>query len=388
VDSLLLSVLAVSNLAALTLALIALFKRPSSVADVSTPLQNLALSIQQSQAQSAVLAEKLARLEPIVQAVGGIQIELRGLSERTSKVEQNQSQVSQGVFDLGTGLAQASTVARSLVEATSAIRTELTLAKSGLTELHAHTMARHQMDQRTADSIRRIEVIIAGTQTKGSAGENILEVVFAKLPADWQVRNLRVGDKVVEFGLRLPNNLILPIDSKWAATNLLEQLANSEDGAEQKRLKAQIEETVIARAKEIRKYIDPNITMSFGVAAVPDAVYDVCAGVHAEVFQLNVVLVSYSLFLPYLLLVVHMMFKTSQSVDLRKLDAYLQGINESLRSMQEELEGRVSRALTMLTNSRDEMRLQLGRLNSGMKNLQTRAATGHSLPASVVPGGD
>ena len=51
-------------------------------------------------------------------------------------------------------------------------------------------------------AIRRLETVIAGTQSKGAAGENILDVVFSKLPAEWQVRNFPVGNKSVEFGLR------------------------------------------------------------------------------------------------------------------------------------------------------------------------------------------
>ncbi|HUW96323.1 MAG TPA: DNA recombination protein RmuC, partial [Anaerolineae bacterium] len=103
----------------------------------------------------------------------------------------------------------------------------VTSIRQDLAELQAYTKAynraREDLERRTADSVRRLEMVIAGTQTKGAAGENILEAVFANLPPEWQVRNFRVGDKAVEFGLRLPNNLILPIDSKWPATHLLEQ---------------------------------------------------------------------------------------------------------------------------------------------------------------------
>ena len=91
-------------------------------------------------------------------------------------------------------------------------------------------------------SIRRLEAIIAGTQSKGLAGENILEMVFAKRPAEWQVRNFRVGGRPVEFGLRLLNNLILPIDSKWAATNLLEQFVAAESISAQQELMAETDD--------------------------------------------------------------------------------------------------------------------------------------------------
>jgi DNA recombination protein RmuC len=67
----------------------------------------------------------------------------------------------------------------------------VTSIQEGLTELRAYTRARQDLERQTAESIRRLETVIAGTQTKGAAGENILEAVFAQLPIEWQVRNLR-----------------------------------------------------------------------------------------------------------------------------------------------------------------------------------------------------
>ena len=233
-------------------------RKPQNVADISTPLQNLTQVVQSGQTQTAVLTEKISHLEPVTQIVGGVQLELKGISERVGKVEQNQNAAGQNIQALGTGLAQASTATTSLIEATTAIRNELSRAKEGLTELQTFAKARQEIEQRTAESIKRLEMIIAGTQTKGVAGENILEFVFAKLPAEWQVRNFRVGNKSVEFGLRLPNNLILPIDSKWAATNLIEQFVNCDNPDEQQKLKAQIESAVLSKAKEVKKYIDPS----------------------------------------------------------------------------------------------------------------------------------
>jgi len=76
----------------LTIVIILLFRRTQSNADLSTPIQNLTQAIQQNQANTAVLAEKLARLEPMTQTMSNVQIELRGISERVLHVEQNQNQ--------------------------------------------------------------------------------------------------------------------------------------------------------------------------------------------------------------------------------------------------------------------------------------------------------
>lgn len=360
-------------LVVLLIFVVMLYRKTGGGGDLSAALQNLTHSVQSGQAQTAVLAEKLTHLEPLPQTVTAVQLELRGLGERVSTVEQNQNAVSQGIQALGTRFAQAGATAGNLIEATAAIRTELTRAKEGLTELQTIAKARQESEQRTAESVRRLEAIIAGTQTKGVAGENILEAVFAKLPADWQVRNFRVGNKFVEFGLRLPNGLILPIDSKWAATGLLEEFMGSEDPGEQQKLKAQIEAAVLNKAREIKKYVDPGLTVNFGIVAVPDAVHELCSGVQATVFQQNVVLISYSMFIPYLLLVFQTVLKTSQNIDLEKVNHSLQSIEENVNWLQEELEGRFPRAITMLENSRKDISARISKIRSGLMGIQVSA---------------
>jgi DNA recombination protein RmuC len=364
-------------------------KLQSGKVDLSPVLQNMTQAIQQEQTQVAVMNEKLCHIEPIIQTTSDIQTDVRGLGERVSKVESNQTLVSQGVGYLANNalstFSELKTLTGNLTEATAAMRSELARAKDDLTELHTHAKTEQETERQIADSIRRLEMIIAGTQSKGSAGENILEVVFAKLPVEWQVRNFNIGGKAVEFGLKLPNNLIMPIDSKWTATNILEQFIATDDLDEQQRLKKAIEDAVLQKAKEVKKYIDPNFTVNFGVAVIPDAVYDLCSGIQTDVFQLNVVLVSYSMFIPYLLLVFQTILKTNQSIDLQKLDAYLQTAQENIKFMQEELDGRFSRAITMLNNSRDDMRAHLSKIGSSLTGLQIGSGTMTALPESVIP---
>jgi DNA recombination protein RmuC len=162
----------------------------------------------------------------------------------------------------------------------------------------------------------------------------------------------------------------MPIDSKWAATHLLEQFIQAENIQEQQKIKKSIEDVVLQKAKEVKKYIEPSVTVNFGVAVIPDAVYDLCSGIQSEAFQLNVVLVSYSMFVPYLLLVFQTILRSSQSIDLQKLDLYLQTTQESMKALQDEIEGRFSRAITMMSNSRDEMRAHISKVNGSLTGLQ------------------
>jgi len=300
-------------------------------------------------------------------------LELRTLSERVLQLERSQNQVHVGLTGLDRTLAQADVVSRSLVETTGVMRQELAAAKSDLAAIQAQAKARQDLEAQTATSIRRLEAILAGTQSKGAAGENVLESVFARLPPEWQVRNFKVNGKVVEFGLRLPNNRVLPIDSKWPATDLLEQFAACEDPAQQQQIKKQVERAVLAKANEVRKYVDPNLTVDFGLAAVPDAVYDLCGGIQADLFQMNVALIGHSMFIPYLLLVFHTTLKSMSEVDVAPLLAYVSSAQESVAALQKELDGRFSQALTMLTNSRGDMSVQLSRLSAGLSGLQASA---------------
>jgi DNA recombination protein RmuC len=279
-------------------------------------------------------------------------VELRSLNERIGSIERNQGQL--------TG---------ALTGSTSTLQTELSRAIEGLAALRAQATERVQTDQQVAESVRRLETIMAGTHSKGAAGENILEVVFAKLPPEWQVRNFQVGNKTVEFALRLPNNRLLPIDSKWPATNLIEQLAVCQDPNKRQELKSQIEATVRIKAREVRKYLHPDYTINFGIAAIPDAAYDVCSAMHSECFANNVVLVAYSMFVPYLLLVFQMALASSQHIDMERLATYLSSAEDGVRKAQEELESRHARALTMLSNSEMELSKQLSAISYTLRSI-------------------
>jgi len=237
-------------------------------------------------------------------------------------------------------------------------------------ELQTYTRARHDLERQTTESIRRLETIIAGTHTVGVAGENIVDLAFSKLPASWQVRNFAVGNKRVEFGLRLPSNLVLPIDSKWTATGLVEQFVACRDVGEQQRLKDQINQVVLTKAREGQKYLSPNVTTRFGIAAVPDAVFDLCPHTKVEALKVGVVIVSYSMFLPYLMLVFETMLQSTQRVDLERLDACVDAAQQCVQTMQEELEGRFSRAVTMLNNSRNDLAASLGKVSSALASVQ------------------
>ncbi len=217
-----------------------------------------------------------------------------------------------------------------------------------LAALQATARQQHELEVQTAGSIRKLELILAGAQGKGAAGEHIIESLLAHIPVEWQVRDFRVGTNVVEFGLRLPNRLILPIDSKWVASGLVEQLANAEEPEELQRIKGLIESSVRARAREVNKYVGSSTTASFGLVVIPDSVFEVCRRAQIDVFsESRVMVVSHSLFVPYLLLVYQAALTSAKTIDMEQLDGYLEGTIQRLDQLQADIV-RIDRAVVSL----------------------------------------
>jgi DNA recombination protein RmuC len=297
-------------------------------------------------------------------------IYLMKLLTRLSFIEKNFDQVCQTIESMKTGLIETTITTKNLDTSANFIRTDISNAKTSLAVLQSHLDARQKLDLQTSESIKHVEMIIAGSQTKGAAGENILEVVFSQLPPEWQVRGFKVNNKPVEFALKLPNNLVVPIDSKWGATDLVEEFLTSDDPKRQQELKKKIEQKVREKSSEVKKYISPGITVNFGIAAVPDAVYELSSGILAELFTQNIVLLGYSTVVPYLLLVFQTTLKSSGEIDFHKLDESVQSAKVSISEIQKELDGRFSRAMTELNNSKRDMTTTINRLNTSLSLLE------------------
>ena len=316
-----------------------LLRKPKETESLATPLQNLTQAIQAVSKETAILTEKVR------------------------KIDSDQSGLSAAVQGIQKDVTVTGKDTQGLLTTAVLMRQHLDQAKEGLSTLHTITKERQEDERLMSESVRRLEAVIAGTQSKGAAGENILESVFCKLPADWQVRNFMVEGKICEFGLRLPNKRVLPIDSKWPATSLLERFHACEEAGDKRKIKGEIEKAVLKKAEEVQKYLDPDKTIGFGVAVVPDAVYDLCGATLHQTFHLKVAVVSYSMFIPYLLFIFQTNLKTSQDVDLHKLAHAVSESEKSIKNIQDELDGRFSRAMSQIVNSRDAVKREAAQMS-------------------------
>ena len=323
-----------------------LLRKPKETDALALPLQNLTQAIQTLAKDTAVLTEKV------------------------QKIDSDQARLSNVLQDVQNGVIGTSRDTQGLIKTADEMRQHLGDAKIGLSTLHTITKERQEDERLMSESVRRLESVIAGTQSKGAAGENILDMVFSRLPADWQVRNFKVEGKVCEFGLRLPNKRILPIDSKWTATSLLERFTDCEEISGKQRIKADIEKAVLRKAQEVRQYLDPETTCGFGVAVVPDAIYDLCGATLCQVFEMRVAIISYSMFIPYLLLVFQTNLKTSVDVDLHKLSHAISESEKSIKNIQDKLDSSFSRGITQIANSRDEVKREAANISKLLNSIQ------------------
>src|SRR2546423_8741549 len=114
------------------------------------------------------------------------------------------------------------------------VRERLIATQSAFEAMRAALSARERVDDESRQSLRKLEAVIAGSSTRGVAGENILEEALRHLPPDMVVRNHHVRGKVVEFAIRMPGGKVMPVDSKWPSSSALAGLADPELSAERR----------------------------------------------------------------------------------------------------------------------------------------------------------
>ena len=245
---------------------------------------------------------------------------------------------------------------KQLHDVTLGLKSDLGAAHKALGEIRALEQGRADQAQQAQATLKRLEAVVAGSSSRGAAGENILAKALTQLPPDLLLINVAFGSKIVEYALRLPGGKLLPIDSKWPAVPALERLGETIEAPERRRLQELVARDLRSRAKEMAKYLDPERTLSLAVLAVPDAAYTAAPEVHAEVYSAGVVIVPYSLALPYVLALYRLSMRFGGTVDADQTIARLHTIGASLGHIEEEIEGRLSRGMVQMQNAREAIR--------------------------------
>src|SRR5437773_12443878 len=266
------------------------------------------------------------------------------------------------------------------------LRERLSQTQSVVEGLRSAVSARQPVEEEARTSLKHIENIIAGSSSRGAAGEHILEEALRHLPPEMLQRNVWVGGKVVELALRLPGGKLLPMDSKWVSSVALEQLAEPGlDAQRRAQLTGQVEREVERRVREVSQYIDPATTSPFVLAVIPDAAYDVCRGAIVGAHQRHVMVVGYAMALPYLLTLYQLHLQFARSVDMEKLQSALIDVERHLDTLEGILENKLQRAVTMLQNAYGEGKQVSAKIRASTQSVQV--ADGGAEELSTEPRG-
>ena len=251
------------------------------------------------------------------------------------------------------------------------LRERLSQTQSALEGLRSAVSARQPIEEDARASLKRLESIIAGSSSRGAAGERILEEALRHLPPEMLQRNVWVGGKVVELALRLPGGKLLPMDSKWVSSPALEQLADPGlDANRRAQLMATVEREVERRVREVSQYIDPGTTTPFALAVIPDAAYDVCRSAIVTAHHRHVMVVGYAMALPYLLTLYQLHLQFSRTVDMEKLQSALIDLERQVDVLEGILENKVQRSLTVLQNAYTEGRQAAAKIRASAQSVQ------------------
>lgn len=148
---------------------------------------------------------------------------------------------------------------------------------------------------------------------KGTVGEEVVKSLLQQIPQDYvhyQYDKPDIEGKP-DFVLELPNvTEKLIIDSKFVAPNENER----------------IDKKTLDRAKEIKKYITPNVTLEFVIMWIPEQVYfELKQETHVKLTDMNIVATTTGLLRPLIYLIqrfaLHLRLneKASEYADFRNL---------------------------------------------------------------------
>jgi hypothetical protein len=314
---------------------------------------------------------------------------ISSVESKVSSLSNTQSAMARDVQRLEVTLKGLET---KLAESTGDVKATLSRdvgdARRVLMELKARFEDRSRLEDEMHAVTRRIERVLVGARTRGESGENILADAFAEFPPEMMDRDFRVGGKVVEYAIVLPNRKRLPVDSKWSGMEAADRIRRESDPERIRRLESDLEREVERKVREVATYIDPTSTTDIAIAAVPDSVYGHCKKVHIEAFRVGVLLMAYSMVVPYVLALYHLHLQMARSIDLENIEAYLVKIDRSLDEIDKIVENKIARAGAMVSNAYTECKQIIGSMRAATAYLRDLPEAGGTSVSGSFPAGD
>lgn len=297
--------------------------------------------------------------------------DIGALKSKVDEIASVQSNLRQSLTTFEVALKGVET---KVVESTGSVKESMIRDFGGvretLTKITSEIEAHKKLEKELEESSRRIEAVVVGGRSRGKAGENLLEEAFKKFPPQIVETNFKVSGHPVEYALVLADGKRVPIDSKWTRPELVESLDLEAEPAKREEIIKQIEQVLLSKVKEVTKYIDPSLTVPWGIAAVPDSVFAICRDIHLDAFRERVIVMPHSLTIIYLLSLYQLHLQYCRSVDIERLESYLNQIERDLDKLDTELENRVSRGATMITNAFNECKRIIGEMRGAAAYLK------------------
>jgi DNA recombination protein RmuC len=246
-------------------------------------------------------------------------------------------------------------------EATRGLQARVDQTAASVSELVGKFEERRRLEEEATGAVGRIERLVAGSWSRGRAGENLLAAALGEFPPDMVLRDFTLGGRVCEFALALPDGKFLPVDSKWPGVEIAARLEDELDPAARDDLRRRVEKIVCGRLREVAGYIDVSLTAPLAVMAVPDAVYACCRKAHRLAKDARVLIVSYSMAVPVLMSVWNLYGAYTREIDEAQVLARVHELSFHLQEMGDRIEGQLSRGLKMAGNAAGEMRTLVAR---------------------------
>jgi len=265
---------------------------------------------------------------------------------------------------------------RASQEVQRTLKDELRHTADHLKDLVVASGEREQRDQAYFKNLievsKSIESIMRGSKTKGLAGENIVREILKIFPQGTMVYDFKVGSKVVEFGLKLPDGRILPIDSKVMASDELRILSQTSDETAKLKIIQQLELAVLHKAREVGAYISPPMTYERAIMAVPDSLfYLLKESIIRAHRDYGVLIIPYSMTIPYLLSFVDLQRKHSSHLNEERVRTFLEDLSLSLAKMDDILDNKVAKGNVMISNAYSEYKQIVSKIRGDALSLHS-----------------
>jgi DNA anti-recombination protein RmuC len=366
-----------------------------TLAQIDRSLQNLT-AFTQNNFQPQVAQQLQGALNALVQVQQALQDAQQTLSAQAQSDEQRHAQLLSILQAASDALAGSGTLLREVSEnlrsgqqrlsvELSELQKSVSVAKEtilGVAEQVGVLTALKETADRIENNINQLTRILTGRKS-GQAGERIVVELLGIVPEDWLERNIRLGRGQVEFAVKMPGGYLIPLDSKFVAPELVAQLENETSGKQQllEDAKKKLREKLQERAQEIGKYLTDPKVLGFGIAAVPDSVYDLCRDAFKTAAQSHrIVVVPYSLLLPFVL----SLYLMAQRLGISRLGETDQVIGTAITALEQAKQAleNMGQPITTVSNQRKRA---LEQVEETLKSLRGLTQGEITLPESPKP---